>query len=100
MSDDKCELFTAKWMISSRLNAGVSLLGAADSNQRYAPRSIIKQDFPCKRQIYWISSPGGVVCSEDFRGGGHRVFRGTEGGHSSSAEYKESSEENRPVIKC
>ena len=40
------------------------------------------------------------MCSEDFRGGGHRVFRGTEGGHSSSAEYKESSEENRPVIKC
>ena len=33
-------------------------------------------------------------------GGGHRVFRGTEGGHSSSAEYKESSEDNRPVIKC
>ena len=45
MSDDKCELFTAKWMISSRLNAGVSLLGAADSNQRYAPWSIIKQGF-------------------------------------------------------
>ena len=61
MSDDKCELFTAKWMISSRLNAGVSLLGAADSNQRYAPRSIIKQGFPCKRQIYWILSQGGGV---------------------------------------
>ena len=100
MSYDKCELFTAKWMISSRLNAGVSLLGAADSNQRYAPRSIIKQDFPCKRQIYWISSPGGWCVRRIFAGGRHRVFRGTEGGHSSSAEYKESSEENRPVIKC
>lgn len=100
MSDDKCELFTAKWMISSRLNAGVSLLGAADSNQRYAPWSIIKQGFPCKRQIYWILSQGGGVFGGFSRGGGHRVFRGTEGGHSSSAEYKESSEDNRPVIKC
>ena len=80
MSDDKCELFTAKWMISSRLNAGVSLLGAADSNQRYAPRSIIKQDFPCKRQIYWISSPGGWCVRRIFAGGGSPCFQGNGGG--------------------
>ena len=79
MSDDKCELFTAKWMISSRLNVGVSLLGAADSNQRYAPRSIIKQDFPCKRQIYWISSPGGW-CVRRIFAGGVTVFSGERRG--------------------
>lgn len=79
MSDDKCELFTAKWMISSRLNAGVSLLGAADSNQRYAPRSIIKQGFPCKRQIYWILSQGGGVFG-GFSRGGVTVFSGERRG--------------------
>ena len=80
MSDDKCELFTAKWMISSRLNAGVSLFGAADSNQRYAPRSIIKQGFPCKRQIYWILSQGGGVFGGFSRGGGSPCFQGNGGG--------------------
>lgn len=80
MSDDKCELFTAKWMISSRLNAGVSLLGAADSNQRYAPWSIIKQGFPCKRQIYWILSQGGGVFGGFSRGGGVTVFSGERRG--------------------
>ena len=80
MSDDKCELFTAKWMISSRLNAGVSLLGAADSNQRYAPWSIIKQGFPCKRQIYWILSQGGGVFGGFSRGGGSPGFQGNGGG--------------------
>ena len=80
MSDDKCELFTAKWMISSRLNAGVSLLGAADSNQRYAPWSIIKQGFPCKRQIYWILSQGGGVFGGFSPGGGSPCFQGNGGG--------------------
>ena len=55
MSDDKCELFTAKWMISSRLNAGVSLLGAAELNVKHALRSIMKQGVHCKRMLYCMS---------------------------------------------